>query len=242
MKYYQFVQQHIHSCPGANMKEKMKACGALWRKQRDGKGIVPPGAHVSNTPHPGAPPMAVVGGTALPASNRLKAALANAGGNWATRLPAINQNLARVHQEDDAHYQNGMRRPPTPRDEMKLPEIRRPGPSSRAIGRGVKNAQMMAAMSGDYASPKPNDTHPKRRRSTKVAPHTGPMPKSRKRNQIVPGSGLFAPGHRKGGKTGILEQVLGSLIGKGLGGRGKRGGEAKGALSALLHGLTIKVL
>lgn len=43
-KYTEFIRAHIKSAPGANIKEKMKACAAQWQKQKGrGKGLHAPG-------------------------------------------------------------------------------------------------------------------------------------------------------------------------------------------------------
>lgn len=38
--YREFVKTHIKSCPGRSWPEKMKACAAMWRRQKGrGKGL-----------------------------------------------------------------------------------------------------------------------------------------------------------------------------------------------------------
>lgn len=45
-KYTDFVKAHIHKVPGKTMPDKMRAVGALWRRQKSGgKGLTPPGVH-----------------------------------------------------------------------------------------------------------------------------------------------------------------------------------------------------
>src|SRR6201999_3786905 len=44
--YIQFVKAHIGSAPGKTQAEKMKAVGAMWRRQKSGgKGLSAPGTH-----------------------------------------------------------------------------------------------------------------------------------------------------------------------------------------------------
>lgn len=220
MKYHEFVQQHIGGCAGATQQEKMKACGALWRKQRDGKGLTPPGAHVAR-----ASPM--VGGKTgfqkmMEEAKRARVEeIADPRNQNHVALPPA----ARARYEASQRAQYAAARPPTPRDPnqdrtLMFPKIG-PGSSSRARGGNVECKEHGCPFSTCYV------LH-KKKGGKGGRGFTG-------------GAGLMAPGqHRRGGKTGVINDVISSLLGKGVHGR-RKGGAAEGALASLLHGLTVAI-